>query len=182
MLIFYYHRFNGYKNRFSQAIFAAHNPALTIINMRFIAIIICLLLSANVIAAQDVNPVRWTFKANKISEAEYHLVFTASIDRGWWIFSQYLEEGGPWPTALNFELSSDYELINLTGETGKKTEGYDPLFGVNTIKYTGSMTLSQKVSITESLQEINGFIEFMACNNEGCLPAKQTDFTFSFLE
>lgn len=150
--------------------------------MKISTIILCLFACSNFVTAQTADPVRWTFKANKINDAEYNLVFTASIQKGWCIFSQYLEEGGPWPTSLNFDLSQDYELLDLTQESGRKKEEYDPLFGVNVIKYEGRMTLSQKVKITEPLQEINGYIEFMACDTKGCLPFTDVDFTFSFLE
>lgn len=150
--------------------------------MRFTAILFCFLFCSNFIVAQDVNPVRWTFKATKISAEEYNLVFTASVQKGWCIFSQYLEEGGPWPTSLNFDLSPDYELVGLTQESGKKEQGYDPLFGVNVIKYRNRLTLSQKVKIRESLEEINGYFEFMTCDANGCIPFTGVDFTFSFLE
>ena len=150
--------------------------------MKFILIILSFFVGHQLAEAQEVNPVRWTFKANKISDQEYDLTFTASIQKGWHIFSQYLEQGGPWPTSLNFDLAPDYKLIALTNESGRKTEGYDALFGVNVIKYASRMTLSQKVTITESLEEINGYIQFMACNNEGCLPVTNYNFTFSFLE
>lgn len=150
--------------------------------MKYLTVLLCFIAYCNFTFAQNANPVRWTFRANKINDAEYNLVFTASIQNGWCIFSQYLEEGGAWPTSLNFDLSPDYELIDLTQESGKKKEGYDPMFGVNIIKYEGRMTLSQKVRIKESLQEISGYIEFMSCNTEGCLPFTNVDFAFSFLE
>ena len=41
--------------------------------------------------AQVLNPVKWESTSKQISDNEYDLIFTATIDDGWTIYSQYLE-------------------------------------------------------------------------------------------
>ena len=142
-------------------------------------LLFCLSLQAK---AQKVpNPVRWSFKANKVSAEEYQLVFTASIQKGWYLYSQYLNPGGPIPTSINFRRSESYELVGTTDENGsKKSQGYDDIFGMELLKYSSRVRFTQNVRIQEDLEEISGYIEFMTCDNESCLPPKEIDFAFSF--
>lgn len=46
------------------------------------------------------NPVNWSYEIVKVSDLEYELVFTATIDDGWYVYSQFLEDGGPIPTSI----------------------------------------------------------------------------------
>ncbi|MDG2499376.1 MAG: thiol:disulfide interchange protein, partial [Flavobacteriaceae bacterium] len=52
--------------------------------------------------SQILNPVKWEFGSEKISETEYKLIFVAKIDYHWALYSQFVEEGGPLPTVFSF--------------------------------------------------------------------------------
>ena len=50
------------------------------------------------------------FRSNNITDTEYELVFTASIDSGWHIYSQDLpSEDGPIATSFTFGQNGDYK-------------------------------------------------------------------------
>ena len=61
--------------------------------------IICSFLFSNSINAQ-LNPVKWDYAAKKISNEEFELTFTATIDKGWNIYSQHTDPSGPVPTSI----------------------------------------------------------------------------------
>ncbi|MFN4854431.1 MAG: hypothetical protein ACK5JC_08445 [Bacteroidota bacterium] len=65
--------------------------------------------------AQIMRPVSWSFDKKKISDTEYELLFLAKINKGWHIYSQFLEsDQGPVATTFTFENSPRY---SRTGKT-----------------------------------------------------------------
>lgn len=72
--------------------------------MRKLTILVSLLLLtiSNDIYGQILNPVKWSWKAEKINETEYNLVFHAKIDKTWAVYSQFIGEDGPVPTSFTF--------------------------------------------------------------------------------
>ncbi len=126
------------------------------------------------------DPVKWTYTTKKISDSEYDLIFTATMEPHWTIYSQFTEENGPVPTYFEFTKGDHYQTIGKVKEHGKKKEGKDPMFGVNVIKYVKSpVTFTQRVKVTDPSKPITGYVSFMSCNDKMCLPPKDVDFSFS---
>ncbi len=117
------------------------------------------------------DPTDWALTATKVNEEEYDLTFDATIDKGWYMYSQHLEEGGPIPTAFYFTKGAHYELVGDAKEVGILKEAHEPVFGVNVIKFVGGKaTFIQRVKVFDANQAIEGEVEFMACNDETCTP------------
>jgi len=135
----------------------------------------CLLFSNNVLS--QINPVKWDYAAKKINNEEFEVIFTATIDKGWNIYSQHTDPSGPVPTSINFEENANIEIIGEAVETGKKKEAFDELFGVNVIKFGGEVVFTQKVKTKRGANEIKGYLEYMSCDDEKCLPPKEVDFS-----
>ena len=53
--------------------------------------------------AQMAEPVNWSFTATKISLTEFQITLTASIDEGWYVYSQEMVKKGPVPTKIDFD-------------------------------------------------------------------------------
>ena len=69
--------------------------------MRFALSFILLFAFTSVFA--QLEPVKWSFQAERVSETEYDIIFTAKIDKGWSVYSPYLEsDQGPIPTTFQF--------------------------------------------------------------------------------
>ena len=127
------------------------------------------------------NPVKWDLKINKESDNLYELVFTAKMQKGWYIYSQHIEEDGPIPTSFNFESGDHFKTLGETSEEGKKKEGFDPLFDVNVIKFIESPVLfKQKVELNDINTPVAGYLEFMTCDDERCLPPTEVPFQINF--
>ena len=131
-------------------------------------------LFTNTIQAQ--NPVKWAYGAKKITDAEYEVTFTATVADGWSIYSQHTDPSGPVPTAFGFDENANLEYIGKPVETGKRKEAFDDLFGVNVIKFSGVVTFTQKVKVKSGNNTVKGYLEFMSCDDEKCLPPKEVDF------
>jgi len=140
-----------------------------------------IVLLTTVANTQIFKPVKWSFSTEKISETEYNLVYTAKIDQGWTVYSQFTSDDGPIPTSVNFEAKDGIELIGKATENGTKKEGMDPFFGVNVIKFLADKpyVIKQKVRVKDHKKSIAGYVEYMACDHEKCLPPTDAEFKFS---
>ncbi len=130
--------------------------------------------------SQVLDPVKWSFATKRISETEYELLSTAKIEKGWYTYSQYLEgDDGPVRTSFNFE-KGGYQLVGKsTEESSHRKEMNDPLFDdMKVIKFAEEVTFRQKVKVTDPSKPIKGYLEFMTCDNEKCLPPKEVSFSF----
>ncbi|MDF1694415.1 MAG: cytochrome c biogenesis protein CcdA [Saprospiraceae bacterium] len=132
-------------------------------------------------AGQILEPVKWTFASEQLSETEHNLVFTAHIDDGWTVYSQFTSDDGPVPTLLTFEDIQGAELNGKATEKGHKKEGMDKLFEVNVIKFLSdeNFVITQKVTVSDYSKPIAGYLTFMTCDNKACLPPADIDFSFN---
>lgn len=132
------------------------------------------------LSAQIYSPVKWVTSHEQTADGEFDLIFTATIDDGWSIYSQYLEsDDGPVRTSFEFEKQAGYSLVGKNLETGDKKEGFDELFGMNVIKFYKKAVFTQKVKVTDYSKPIVGYFEFMTCDATKCLPPDMVDFEFT---
>ena len=130
---------------------------------------------------QILEPVKWEMSSEAVTADEFDLIFTANIDDGWSIYSQHTDDAGPVPTAFYFDDGEHYSRDGEVAEKGKKKEGPDPLFGgVTVIKFPqGPVVFTQRVKVADFSKPITGFLEFMTCDDERCLPPTEVDFSFT---
>ena len=131
--------------------------------------------------AQILNPVKWSYKIEKITGNEYKLIYTANVEKGWTVYSQFTSDDGPVPTSVNYDQKDGIQLIGKATESGAKKEGMDSYFGVNVIKFLSDkpFVIEQKIKVTDPSKPIVGYVNFMACDKEKCLPPSDAEFTFT---
>ena len=146
----------------------------------FLLACIFICLSSVLAKAQQAMPVKWTFEIEKISSQEYDLIMTADVDRGWYIYSQYLEsDEGPIATSFFFDNKDQLEFVGKMEEMGKKKEGFDELFEMTITKYSDKVKFIQKVKVPKGTTEVSGAVEFMTCDDGSCLPPTEVPFTLT---
>lgn len=141
-----------------------------------------LLVFSITVKAQVVEPVTWKTSVEKISDTEYDLISTATIDSGWHLYSQNVPENGPIPTTFLYKANADYELIGKTSEEEGHTVD-DPVFQMR-IKFFGDKAeFRQRIKIlNQELSLVEGEVEFMVCDDEKCLPPDYIDLIFNLKE
>ncbi len=122
------------------------------------------------------NPVRWSYRSEKISDTEFDLVITASIDKGWHVYSQFIEEGGPIPTSFKFTPSATYKLKGKVNETPKAISAFDKNFDMQIAWHKDKVDFRQRVVLTGPTKSVSGMLEFMVCNDTKCLPPAEVEF------
>jgi len=128
---------------------------------------------------QMFNPVSWSFSAEEVSENVYDLKFNAKIESGWAIYSQFIGEDGPIPTSFEFEAGGHFTRDGEVKESDNAKKSHDPIFEMELIKFYKTATFTQRVEVSDKSKPIAGYLTFMTCNDERCLPPTDVDFTFA---
>ena len=123
------------------------------------------------------NPVKWFASYKALSATEGEILITASIDKGWHTYSQRPTEAGPISTTFVFANAGNYELVGKTEESGA-VEEYDKAFEAKIFSFNNKAEFRQKVKVIGKKGFIIPFkVEFVACNDNMCLPPKTIDLS-----
>ena len=140
------------------------------------------LISIVALNAQILEPVKWSITQESLGNDEYNLIFTAAIDEGWTVYSQYTSDDGPVPTSVNFDNPEVVEMLGDGTEEGKKKSGFDKIFETDVIKFLADkpFVITKKVKVKDHSKPLVGYLTYMTCDATKCLPPKDIDFDFSF--
>lgn len=142
-----------------------------------------LLLSALFTQAQILEPVKWKFEVEKISDTEALLKATATIDKGWHLYSQFMtltpDQFGPEVTVFTFNKNPNIKLLGKVEEKGKLTEEITPLFDNILVRFfSDKVTFIQKVQVMAEQTVVTGNVYYMVCDDKQCLPPDEKEFSF----
>ncbi|MFH0894984.1 MAG: protein-disulfide reductase DsbD domain-containing protein, partial [Bacteroidota bacterium] len=135
-------------------------------------------LSQQVFAQMQPDHAKWSFKVNRIGEEEAELVFTASIDDKWHLYSQNTSKGGPLPTVFTFTKTNEYSIQGKVMEP-KPEEVMDDVFNVMVRFFKErKVVFKQKIKVlSPEAFTISGKVEYQTCDENMCLSGKSK---FSF--
>lgn len=140
---------------------------------------VLLLLLAVMTQAQIQEPVKFKTELKNVSADEVEIVFSATIDNGWHVYSTELGDGGPISATFNTEKISGASLVGKLKPVGKEVSAYDQMFEMKVRYFEHTAQFVQKLKLTGGNYQIEGFLEYGACNDENCLPPTQVPFNFS---
>ncbi len=125
------------------------------------------------------KPVKWSFEAKDAGNCQVDLIFTGIIEDGYYTYSQFQEsDDGPSATLITFNKSTHFKLLGKAKESGGILKVHDNVFDMNVTKFKHKAIFTQRVEIKDPGKPIAGYINFMVCNDEMCLPPKDIDFSF----
>ncbi|HEX7414471.1 MAG TPA: thioredoxin family protein [Bacteroidia bacterium] len=138
----------------------------------------CLLLPAK-IAAQEKDPVKFKIESKKVSATEYDIIFNATIDDGWHIYSIKQLGDGPIPTHIEINKSDDYKLKGKLKES-KPIKEMDKVFDMQVAYFKHKASFTQRIKAkTDKTFKVTGKYEYETCTDEKCTfpPAKKFSIT-----
>lgn len=139
-----------------------------------------LLMIAWAAEAQILTPVKWEIKLEDSDSSVKTLLFSAKLDNGWHLYDMNLPEGGPISTSFNYETLKGAKTVGSPVPSKKATTVYDEQFEMNLSWYAHEVSFTQKLEITNPKAfKVEGYVEFMACNDENCLPPDKESFSFN---
>lgn len=138
-----------------------------------------LLLFAVAMQAQIQDPVKFNSELKILAADEAEVVFTAAIDKGWHVYSTNLGDGGPISATFNVEKIFGAEVVGKLKPVGKEISTFDKLFEMKVRYFENTAQFVQKLKLTGGAYQLEGYLEYGACNDENCLPPTQVPFQFS---
>lgn len=142
------------------------------------ALLFLTLITAYTTFAQLVDPVKWSYRVEQKGQ-EATLIFKATVDKGWHVYSQFIPDGGPIPTSFTFTPDNNYSLIGKVTEP-KGEEIFDSNFDMKLKYFENTAEFKQKIKLNSNKAlKIKGVVESMACNDKNCTPPNGVDFEFS---
>lgn len=130
-------------------------------------------------SAQIFEPVKWNFSQKQTSENTIELTFKATIDDGWYVYSQ---DAGDGPVSTEFTFinnGENYAISNDWVQEGVPIEEFDPNFDavLKYFKKEALFTLDIHVMSTDDFV-LKGDVYFMTCDSTQCLPPEAIEFSF----
>jgi thiol:disulfide interchange protein len=122
--------------------------------MKKLASVFFLLFTFLISQAQVKEPVKWTSKIEKKSATEFVLVFNATIENDWHMYSQFSDENGAIPLEVVFNNSKgNYTAVGKAAES-KTEKAFNDVFGVTETFWSHSAQLRQTIKITNTANEV----------------------------
>ncbi len=142
-------------------------------------ILVIALLTSTFAQAQILKPVKWSTSVTKISDTEYELVATATIESKWHLYSQNVPEGGPIATSFTFKGNGNYlKKGNTLEDKGHMVD--DPVFGMQIKFFENKASFKQRIKLKEKVPfKVDATVEFMVCDDSRCLPPTEVDLVFN---
>ena len=128
---------------------------------------------------QMVNPVHISTEMKELERGEAELVFTASIDAGWHVYSTELGNDGPISATFKAVKMDGAELVGKLQARGKEIKQYDKLFEMDVRYFEKAVTFVQKIRFTKPTYDIDCYVEYGACNDRSCLPPSKANLRLS---
>lgn len=134
------------------------------------------LLGAMVASAQ--NPISWSFTCKKMDNNTYEIHMTATIEKGWHLYSQSQPEDAVVnPTAFTLAANPLLEVVGKVKETGKLEKFHDKELNISANQYSEKVDFVQIVKVKGKVKtSFSGSVEYQTCDDKKCLPPKTVNF------
>ena len=146
---------------------------------RFTLGLLLMVISCLSVVAQMQDPVHFKTEWKSISANEAEIIFSATIDPGWHVYSTDLDDGGPTQATINIDKISGAALDGKLKPGSNEIKKMDPIFEMEVKFFEKTAKFTQKVKLNGGKYSVSGYLEYGACNDENCLPPTSVDFTFS---
>ena len=123
------------------------------------------------------DPVAWNFGYEKKGGSAYEIIFNASIEDGWHIYSIDVPKNGPIATVFRFDSIPGVTFEGKPFEPVAAEEKFDEAFGFKIKTFSKNAQFRQKIVAKNMPVTIKGTLTYGACNNSTCTPPQDVDFT-----
>lgn len=149
---------------------------------RFFSLLLLVLITSFSGLAQIDVPVVWSTAFEKTGDDTYNLIMNATIEDGWYLYTQDIPDGGPIPTMFTFDNEAGkFELVGDVTESKSKKK-YDKIFEMDLSYFSKEASFIQKIRVIDpSLSKIEATVDFQSCDDEKCI-FEMSDLAFQLSE
>ncbi len=134
--------------------------------------------------AQVLKPAKWSYSAPESAQVgqEIELVFKATIDKSWYLYSSEFVCDGPIPTSFTFTPHASYQLVGKLIPI-KPQDKHDAIFECDLKIFKGTGEFKQKIKVLAAPLKIEGTFEYQVCTDATgqCVPG-DGEFTFNTIK
>ena len=112
--------------------------------------------------AQMQDPVHFRSELKKTSDSEAELIFSATIDAGWHVYSTNLPSGGPISATFHADKMEGAETVGKLKARGQEHKQFDKLFDMEVRFFEKNVTFVQKIKFTKPQYDIDCYVEYGA--------------------
>ena len=135
-----------------------------------------LLLMVLPMVAQMAEPVHFQSQLKTLNDTEAEIIFSATVDAGWHVYSTDIGADGPIPATFHVVKMDGAEPVGKLKPRGHVVEKYDDMFGMTLRFFEQKAMFVQKIRFTKPRYAIDCYLEYGACNDQMCLPPTTVDF------
>ncbi len=147
--------------------------------MKKCAFLIAMLMLAILGRAQMAEPVHFSSEMKMLEGNNAEIVFSATIDPGWHVYSTDISDDGPTRATFNADKLEGVELVGKLQPRGQVKEQFDEMFGATLRFFENRGAFVQKIRFTKPKYNISCYLEYGACNDEMCMPPTTVEFSKS---
>ena len=127
--------------------------------------------------SQIKNPVKFKYSVNPVTEDTYEAVLSATMEKGWHIYSKDLPEDSGIPTEMKVS-GDNVILVGKVLEVGKKHEEFSEAFGAQIVYFSNSVQFKQKFKLKDPTKPANAITEitYQTCDDRVCLAPNTLEF------
>ena len=125
---------------------------------------------------QMVNPVHFSSQLKTLKGGEGEIIFSATIDDGWHVYSTDMGDDGPISASFNVVKMEGVETVGKLKPRGEVMKQFDKMFGMELRYFEKKAQFVQRVRFTQQKYTIDCYLEYGACNDEMCLPPTEVAF------
>ena len=124
------------------------------------------------------SPVSWTFTSKKLVDNTYEIKMTATMEKGWHLYSQEQpDDAVAGPTTFTITSNPLIELVGKIKENGKMQKFHDKELGISANQYSQKVEFVQTIKLKGKVKtSFNGSVEYQTCDDKKCLPPKTVNF------
>ena len=129
--------------------------------------------------AQMADPVHFRSELKILQGDEAEIVFSATIDPGWHLYSTDISDDGPTRATFHADKLDGAELVGKLKPRGNVKEEYEEMFETTLRFFENQGAFVQKIRFTKPKYDISGYLEYGACNDQMCMPPSTVEFSKS---
>jgi len=124
------------------------------------------------------NPVSWTFTSKKLANNSYEIHMTATMEKGWHLYSQTQpDDAVAGPTTFTITSNPLIELVGKIKEVGKMEKFHDKELEISANQYSQTVNFIQTIKLKGKVKtSFSGSVEYQTCDDKKCLPPKTVNF------
>ena len=136
----------------------------------FFILLASMLLNVFAGTAQILDPVSWKYSVKKVSNTEFDLIFEATIEPKWHMYSQFFDTGGPVKMTFEFDKTANYEAVGGVQEVSKPHTEHDDIFDIDVQYFATTARLVQRIKAkSDKPFTITGAFEYQVCYDDKCV-------------